>query len=99
MSDAKHTPGPWTATECGWTVDGPEYRVANIIAVSRDSELRHAANARLIAESPTLLSFARSYRENLLRLGSLLATAAFEKERHTLHELEACLARVEDRAR
>jgi hypothetical protein len=48
----------------------------------------------LIQEAPLLLDLAKRHRKNLISLGSLLATSAFETERKTLHEIEQLLGRL-----
>lgn len=64
MSTAKHTPGPWHATQWGKTVviDAPEYlglahlnHIGNIMANGRPALAIDKANARLIAAAPEML--------------------------------------------
>lgn len=69
MSEARHTPGPWTLSDDYDTVFGgpPDDRgsvmVANIAGDADDPE--NEANARLIAAAPELLEVARQYAATL----------------------------------
>jgi hypothetical protein len=70
MSDAKHTPGPWTASATdvlqGWQSDSAHRKV--ICRGERDAysgviEAEQLANARLIAAAPELLEALKAVQQ------------------------------------
>lgn len=98
MSQAKHTPGPWQATVGGWAVFGPDYRVANVVAATTDAELRHAANAVLIAAAPELLA-ACQQAERMLRVALDEGLDFPPREKAELIEKNAGLKQIRDAIR
>ena len=88
MTQAKHTPGPWTARANGaqWVVDaGRKQRVASITAL-----MGQEANARLIAAAPDMFS---DHMENARILEFLCNELQGRIEGGKLQALFGCLDR------
>lgn len=89
----QHTPGPWELSEGDtslWAKSplGARVRISNIIKHAPINGINHAANARLIAAAPELLTIAVAY-QNLLR-----TSASTDGEIATFHHIESVIRKA-----
>lgn len=68
MSEHKYSPGPWTVTESGLSVDAGHTRIRQEAVGPREER---EANARLISAAPDLLAAAQNTVDLLQELWSL----------------------------